>query len=62
MTRKEQVAESFINFVSMPENAVRNMYYIGYTSAISGGDDPTVYRLCKMELRNQKKITLILKQ
>jgi spermidine/putrescine transport system substrate-binding protein len=28
----------------MPENAVRNMYYIGYTSVISGGDDDTVFQ------------------
>lgn len=44
---KKAAAESFINFVSMPENAVRNMYYIGYTSAISGGDDPTIYNYVK---------------
>ena len=36
---KQQVAEAFVNFLSMPENAVRNMYYIGYTSAIAGGTD-----------------------
>ncbi|MCR5279500.1 MAG: extracellular solute-binding protein [Lachnospiraceae bacterium] len=36
---KQQVAEAFVNFLSMPENAVRNMYYIGYSSAISGGAD-----------------------
>ena len=29
-------ATAFINFVSMPENAVRNMDYIGYTSCIAG--------------------------
>lgn len=34
--RKKQAAEAFINFVSRPDNAVRNMYYIGYTSAIAG--------------------------
>ena len=34
---KKQVAEAFVNFVSRPENAVRNMEYIGYTSVISGG-------------------------
>ncbi|MDE6676262.1 MAG: extracellular solute-binding protein, partial [Clostridia bacterium] len=33
-----QAAEAFINFLSMPENAVRNMYYIGYTSAIAGDE------------------------
>ncbi len=29
-------ATMFINFLSMPENAVRNMEYIGYTSCIAG--------------------------
>ncbi len=38
---RKQAAEAFINYVSRPDNAVRNMYYIGYTSAIAGeeGDD-----------------------
>ena len=40
---KQHAAEAFINFNSRPDNAVRNMYYIGYTSVISGGDDPTVF-------------------
>lgn len=40
--RKQQVAEAFVNYVSRPDNAVRNMYYIGYTSVISGGDDDTI--------------------
>ena len=39
---KQQAAEAFINFISRPDNVVRNMYYIGYTSVISGGDDPRV--------------------
>ena len=54
---KRQVAESFINFVSMPENAVRNMYYIGYTSAISGGDDPTVYNYVKWNYESEEDNT-----
>lgn len=29
-------ATAFINFVSRPDNAVRNMYYIGYTSCVGG--------------------------
>ena len=29
-------ATAFINFVSKPENVVRNMYYIGYTSCVGG--------------------------
>lgn len=33
---KTEVAEAFVNFLSRPDNAVRNMYYIGYTSAIAG--------------------------
>lgn len=40
---KKQAAEAFINFLSKPENAVRNMYYIGYTSAIAGGDSNLVF-------------------
>ncbi len=36
---KQQAAEAFVNFLSDPSNAVRNMYYIGYSSAISGGTD-----------------------
>jgi len=38
-SEKQKVAEAFVNFLSMPQNAVRNMYYIGYTSVISGGLD-----------------------
>lgn len=33
---RKTAAEAFVNFLSKPENAVRNMYYIGYTSAIAG--------------------------
>lgn len=40
---KKQAAEAFINFLSRPDNAVRNMYYIGYTSAIAGGDSDLVF-------------------
>ncbi len=40
---KQQAAEAFINFLSRPDNAVRNMYYIGYTSAIAGGESPLIY-------------------
>lgn len=42
-TEKQQVAEAFINYVSMPENAIRNMYYIGYTSVISGGESGMIF-------------------
>ncbi|MBR4605491.1 MAG: extracellular solute-binding protein [Lachnospiraceae bacterium] len=41
-SRKQQVAEAFVNFVSMPENVIRNMTYIGYTSVISGGESDLV--------------------
>lgn len=40
---KKQAAEAFIQYLSKPESVVRNMYYIGYTSAISGGDSNLVY-------------------
>ena len=36
-------AEAFINFNSRPDNAIRNMYYIGYTSVIGGGDDTRIF-------------------
>ncbi len=36
---KQAAAEAFVNFLSRPDNAVRNMYYIGYTSAVAGGTD-----------------------
>ena len=34
--KRQTAAEAFVNFLSRPKNAVRNMYYIGYTSAIAG--------------------------
>ncbi len=33
-----EAATAFINFLSIPENVVRNMYYIGYTSCIAGDE------------------------
>ena len=42
-TAKKQAAEAFINFLSRPDNVVRNMYYIGYTSAIAGGDSDVIF-------------------
>ena len=39
---KKQAAEAFINFISRPDSVIRNMYYIGYTSAITGGDDDRI--------------------
>lgn len=41
---KQHAAEAFVNFLSRPDNAVRNMYYIGYTSAIAGGEDDTMFQ------------------
>ena len=40
---KQQAAEAFMNFVSRPDNVVRNMYYIGYTSVIAGGDSDIIF-------------------
>lgn len=40
---KQAAAEAFINYLSKPENAIRNMYYIGYTSSIAGGDSPLIF-------------------
>ena len=34
--KKQIAAEAFVNFLSRPDNAIRNMYYIGYTSSIAG--------------------------
>ncbi len=39
---KQMAAEAFVNYISRPENVVRNMYYIGYTSVISGDADEAV--------------------
>ena len=40
---KQQAAQAFVNYISRPENVVRNMYYVGYTSVIAGGNDKTIY-------------------
>lgn len=40
---KQHAAEAFINFNSRADNAIRNMYYIGYTSVISGGEDSRIF-------------------
>lgn len=44
---KQQAAEAFINYLSRPDNVIRNMYYIGYTSAIAGGDSDLIYQYAK---------------
>lgn len=41
---KQEAAEAFINYLSRPDNVIRNMYYIGYTSAIAGGEDDRIYQ------------------
>ena len=41
--QKQHAAEAFINFLSRPDNVIRNMYYIGYTSAVSGGEDERIF-------------------
>lgn len=33
---QKDAAQAFINFLSMPQNVIRNMYYIGYTSCVAG--------------------------
>lgn len=40
---KQHAAEAFINFNSRADNAIRNMYYIGYTSVIAGGEDGRIF-------------------
>ena len=40
---KQHAAEAFINFYSRADNVIRNMYYIGYTSVISGGEDERIF-------------------
>lgn len=40
---KKQAAEAFINYISRPDSVIRNMYYIGYTPAITGGDDDSIF-------------------
>ena len=40
---RQHAAEAFINFCSRPDNAIRNMYYIGYTSVIAGGEDSRIF-------------------
>ena len=40
---KKQACEAFVNFLSMPDNVVRNMQYVGYTSVIAGYEDDTIF-------------------
>lgn len=41
---KQHAAEAFVNFVSRPDNVIRNMYYVGYTSVIAGGESDLIYQ------------------
>ena len=40
---KQLAAEAYVNYMSTCESAIRNMYYIGYTSVVSGGEDDDIY-------------------
>ena len=44
---KQQAAQAFVNYISRPDNVVRNMYYVGYTSVIAGEKDQTIYNYIK---------------
>ena len=52
---KQHAAEAFINFVSRPDNVVRNMYYIGYTSVISGGEDGRVMEYLQWNYESEEE-------
>lgn len=41
--RKQHAAEAFMNYISRPDNVIRNMYYVGYTSVIAGGEDDRIF-------------------
>ncbi len=44
---KQHAAEAFINFISRPDNVIRNMLYVGYTSVISGTEDGRIFEYAK---------------
>ena len=52
---KQQAAQAFVNYISRPDNVVRNMYYVGYTSVISGGEDKTIYNYIKYMYGSEDK-------
>lgn len=56
---KQKAAEAFINFISRPDNAIRNMYYIGYTSSISGGDNPLIYEYVNWKFGTEEEEDLV---
>ena len=41
---KRQAAEAFVNFLSRPDIVIRDMYYVGYTAAVSGGEDDRIFQ------------------
>lgn len=41
---KKKAAEAFVNFLARPDNVIRNMYYVGYTSAIAGGESDWLFQ------------------
>ena len=45
--RKQHAAQAFMNFISRPDNVIRNMYYIGYTPVIAGGASDEVFEYLK---------------
>lgn len=55
---KQQAAQAFVNYISRPDNVVRNMYYVGYTSVIAGGEDKTVYDYIKYMYGSDEKKTV----
>ena len=40
---KKDACEAFLNFMAQPDNVVRNMQYVGYTSVIAGDNDSTIF-------------------
>lgn len=53
---KQRAAEAWINFLSRPDNAIRNMSFIGYTSAISGGEDPRIFDYLKWQYEKNENL------
>lgn len=56
---KKMAAEAFVNFVSRPDNAIRNMTYIGYTSVISGGESDMIYQYINWAYGAQEEETTV---
>ena len=52
---KQQAAQAFVNYISRSDNVVRNMYYVGYTSVIAGGEDKTIYDYIKYMYGSEDK-------